>query len=320
MPKRIEYSKGEKIGNRGCTFIEDLPSTRDKFGRSVRQARFTCGVCGKSFVASVAMVRQSKRYCCDDCTCKTKEYHYGDILATSPDLMYIEDAGSNKFNKRLVRVKNCETNEVFVAILSHILDGHLKYGPESCKKPRIEHSAQSRRKYHPGDIIVNPQGERFLYIKEIDYPYCEFRNMDSEITFEGSIHNVMYGVSDGCPTSRGETVVSLALKELGLEYQTQKTFPNLKSDLGYSLRYDFWIPEYNCLMEYDGGQHFFAVPQWGGEEYLQNTKRRDEIKNQYAKDNGYNLIRIPYTDFKKIDTDYISNLLGLLKRGGINVR
>ena len=37
----------------------------------------------------------------------------------------------------------------------------------------------------------------------------------------------------------------------------------------------------------------------------QKTHKNDEIKNQYAKDKNIPLIRIPYTDFDKIDELYI---------------
>lgn len=62
------------------------------------------------------------------------------------------------------------------------------------------------------------------------------------------------------------------------------------------MRYDFYLPDYNTLIEYDGIQHFKNVPYFDkGGESLKSRKARDAIKNKYAEDNGYNLLRIPYT-------------------------
>lgn len=316
MAKKIIYHYGDTVGDKGCTFIKELPSTRDNQGKSVRQGEFTCAICGEPFSANIKMVRMNHRFKCDNCTNKPKEYKYGDILSNNPKIIYLESAGSNKFQKRLAKVQNCETGEIFTTILSGVINGHTKYGPESCKTKRIEHSSQARRQYHPGDTLQNIYGEKFLYIKEIEYPYCQFKNLQENIIFETTIYNVLYGTSDGCPISRGETVIAMMLNKLNLVYQTQKTFPDLKSDEGKSLRYDFWIPSYNCLLEYDGGQHFFAVPKWGGEEYLAAVQRRDKIKNDYAEDKGYNLIRISYTDLKCISVGYIQSLLNNLQQKG----
>lgn len=56
------------------------------------------------------------------------------------------------------------------------------------------------------------------------------------------------------------------------------------------------------LIEYDGSQHYFAKfnSDWNTEENLQKTQIRDNIKNQWCKDNNIPLIRIPYWHFKDL--------------------
>lgn len=69
------------------------------------------------------------------------------------------------------------------------------------------------------------------------------------------------------------------------------------------LPFDFYLPDYNACIEYDGEQHYKPIDFNGmGEEMAEKRfeegKRRDEIKDQYCKNNGIKLIRIPYWKFK----------------------
>ena len=66
-------------------------------------------------------------------------------------------------------------------------------------------------------------------------------------------------------------------------------------------RFDFFVPALKLLIEYDGRQHFEAVNLFGGEVNLADTQRRDQIKNCFAKENGYRLLRIPHWDFQRVD-------------------
>lgn len=72
------------------------------------------------------------------------------------------------------------------------------------------------------------------------------------------------------------------------------------------LPFDFYLPNKNIIIEYDGQHHFKPVTFNGisNEEALKNHKTikyHDELKNEYCKNNGINLIRIPYWEFKNID-------------------
>jgi hypothetical protein len=60
------------------------------------------------------------------------------------------------------------------------------------------------------------------------------------------------------------------------------------------LRFDFYIPEMNICVEFDGIQHFQEVDFFGGEEEFERTKKRDLIKNTFCEISNIKLIRIPY--------------------------
>lgn len=65
------------------------------------------------------------------------------------------------------------------------------------------------------------------------------------------------------------------------------------------LPFDFYIPEQNILIEYDGQHHFEPIKGWGGEEKFKLTQENDQIKNKYCEEKNIKLLRIPYTDSKE---------------------
>lgn len=63
----------------------------------------------------------------------------------------------------------------------------------------------------------------------------------------------------------------------------------------YPLPFDFYLPEYNTCIEFDGEQHFRPIKFFGGDEEFRYRQQNDEIKNNYCAEHHINLIRLPYT-------------------------
>jgi very-short-patch-repair endonuclease len=99
-----------------------------------------------------------------------------------------------------------------------------------------------------------------------------------------------------CPDSGGSKglrhVLSL-LNDLGVSYRREVSFPDLRRK--NPLRFDIYIEEIKLLIEYDGGQHFYEVEIWGGEEGFEERQLHDIMKDGYCISSGYSLWRIPYT-------------------------
>lgn len=119
--------------------------------------------------------------------------------------------------------------------------------------------------------------------------------------------------SCGCLTSfNGEEKISKILQENKIRFERQKIFQNCRfEDTQAFARFDFYLPEYNCLIEYDGIQHY-EPRQFGGcsqeqaEINFEKTQIHDEYKNNWCKKNNIKLIRIPYT---QLDSLTINNLI-----------
>lgn len=120
--------------------------------------------------------------------------------------------------------------------------------------------------------------------------------------------------SCGCvKESHGENKIREILQSNNIKFETQKSFNNFYYlDTKGKPRYDFYLPDYNILIEYDGQQHFMPAYNWETVEDFNKRVERDKIKNQYAIKNNYTLIRIPYTHYNNLcledlllNSDYI---------------
>ena len=98
------------------------------------------------------------------------------------------------------------------------------------------------------------------------------------------------------------------LRSNNILYETQKTFETCRFlDTNALARFDCYITEKKYLIEFDGPQHFFAKgTDWNTEEKFQKTQEHDAYKNQWCRENGIPLIRIPYW---KLDTLCIEDLM-----------
>ena len=110
-------------------------------------------------------------------------------------------------------------------------------------------------------------------------------------------------VSCGCCTqSIGSVNIEQILINNNILYEIEKTFPDCTGKNNVPFRYDFYLPTYHRLIEFDGIQHFKQRDIF---EDLDTIQARDIQKNLYALQNGYDLVRIPYWKQDSITLDTI---------------
>lgn len=113
-----------------------------------------------------------------------------------------------------------------------------------------------------------------------------------------------------CSASTGETMVSSILKEKNIEYEFQKKFDGLVGEGRGQLSYDFYLPKYNTLIEYQGQQHYMIVDAFHAtDETLKKQIHHDDLKREYAKENNISLIEVPYWLTRKKAEKLIANSL-----------
>lgn len=99
-------------------------------------------------------------------------------------------------------------------------------------------------------------------------------------------------------------------KYINTYFIPQKTFDGLIGLGNGILSYDFYIPKYNLLIEYQGEFHDGTAYQQTEEEYIKQIEH-DRRKKNYALVNGYNFLEIWYWEFDEIEeilTNYFNNL------------
>lgn len=101
-------------------------------------------------------------------------------------------------------------------------------------------------------------------------------------------------------TSSLEEHIISVLKKEKIKFQREKTYPDLK--FGY-YRFDFFLPQYNLLIEVDGAQHykFSKIFHKKRQDFLK-AQERDRRKNSYALSHNIPLYRIPYFEIENINT------------------
>lgn len=127
-------------------------------------------------------------------------------------------------------------------------------------------------------------------------------------TFEQTPDSHLKG--QGCPkcnTSKGEDKILKYLKDNNIIHKQEHRFKDCKNK--QQLPFDFYIPELNTCIEFDGIQHFQPVARFGGEKAFQNRVTNDHIKSTYCAINNINLIRIRYDQISQINEILNESLL-----------
>ena len=76
------------------------------------------------------------------------------------------------------------------------------------------------------------------------------------------------------------------------------------------LRPDFWLPDYNLFIEYNGEQHYEDVDYFFDEDFtFEDQQIRDQTLRDYCRKNNIQLLEIPYTEFDKISEILTNTLL-----------
>ncbi len=123
----------------------------------------------------------------------------------------------------------------------------------------------------------------------------------------------------GCPycfqksnISKGEKTIADILTEWNINFIPQFRFEDCKDIL--TLPFDYYLPDNNMCIEYDGEGHYLPIqfnrssPEQAEASY-KSTIKHDQIKNEYCASNNISLIRIPYYDFKNIETILYKELI-----------
>lgn len=101
----------------------------------------------------------------------------------------------------------------------------------------------------------------------------------------------------GCPScksSKGEKIIRDWLVKNNISFEEQKQFVDCKYK--NNLKFDFYLPNLNICIEFNGEQHYKSIEYFGGASDFLRRVKRDKIKNKYCIDNNIKLCVIKYDD------------------------
>lgn len=125
------------------------------------------------------------------------------------------------------------------------------------------------------------------------------------------LDHIRRGIGCGyCTKSIGEDRVETFLKNHNLKYEREYRFTDCVR-VQRPMPFDFYVPDKNTVIEFDGVQHFQAIGKFGGQESFTQTILNDDFKTEYCKNKGINLIRINYKELDKINEILSEKLINL---------
>lgn len=198
----------------------------------------------------------------------------------------------------------CECGDTVIVSRNHLTTGHTK----SCgcfKKDQI--SLANSAKISDGTRFGKLTVIKEAYKRNLQ-TYWKCKCDCGSITCVPTAKlNSGHTQSCGCLASKGELKAINILREKNAICLVHHTFENCRFPWsGHLAEFDIYLPNLNILIEIDGIQHYQSVNHFGGEEEFQIRKKRDAYKNQWCRENGIPLIRIPYW---KLDTLCIEDLM-----------
>lgn len=114
-------------------------------------------------------------------------------------------------------------------------------------------------------------------------------------------------------SSSGEVKIHNILTDYGIPFEEEYEFNDLISSNGRHLRFDFGIFDdegtLECLIEFNGKQHYQSIKKFGGDKGLRRQQYNDNLKRQYCLKHNIKLISIPWYDEDRITYDYLMQLI-----------
>ena len=218
------------------------------------------------------------------------------LKAKNPNVIAVEDYINIKtpiLHKCLIH--NFEWNTSPASVLSGC-------GCPKCRSEKIsQKTLKTHHKYLEEINKINPYVIPLEKYRGANIPILHKCLLDG---YEWNITptNILSGY--GCPQcneSKGERKIRIWLQKNKISYIFQHKYIDCK-DIN-PLPFDFYLPDYNLCIEYDGEQHYKANDYFGGIEKLKIQQKHDKIKNEYCKNNGILLLRIQYYKYKNIEEE-----------------
>lgn len=233
-------------------------------------------------------------YKCPKCADKSKRTSNDDFLEKIPNILEkFELLSEYKTVKEKIKVrcKKC---------------GKIRYmDPHNIERSKVCPSCAGLEKKNHEDFC----NELFQINSDIKV-ISEYKGVDKYVKCKcdicGNIWDARAGhllSGIGCPQcneSKGEREIRHYLAKNGISFEAQKKFSDCIGVGGKHLRFDFYLPDYNTLIEFQGVQHEKPIEIWGGDERFCIQKNNDNIKKRYCLEHKINFLEIKYSELNAV--------------------
>ena len=260
----------------------------------------TCNICGHTWKSTNTDLLNGKA--CSVCTNKTKKTHeqfMQEVNSLNPNVEIL----SQYINAKTKIKRKCTIcGDISFMLPKGILGGICK----GCASQKM-HSLFSKSSEDYEKDFINKYKNYSLIDKYINaHTKIKIIHNKCQKSFMFHPSRIYDKTNHICPycypkNSNGEREIQNYLDKNNIIYIPHKTFFDLKGVNDGFLSYDFYLPDFNILIEFQGIQHYQAVDGMGGEDRFIIQKEHDKRKYNYAKENDIKLIEIPYWDFDSID-------------------
>lgn len=273
--------------------LEILDYKRERFNKkSVVKFLCKCDCGNEKWINASNVIRGISKSCgCGERKSRFGRKHAKDITNQRfGNLITIKDSGIRSQNGSAIWTCRCDCGR-FIDVSS----GDLNRGRiTNCGCKKTHANTNDIRGIKFGKLTVvdidrsreRTKGDKLYWLCE-----CECGN---RVSVNTSCLTSGGTVSCGCnQMSYHEQIIADHLDTMCVNYVRQKRFDGCRNVR--VLPFDFYLPDLNVAIEYDGRQHYEPVNIFGGNIGLEKRKKNDSIKNKYCEDNEIELIRLPYT-------------------------
>ena len=290
---KVKYHPGDIVGDYGLILKEKIPHTR--------KGVFVCPFCKKEFETNITDVARGLT---KSCGC-SKGY-----LVSKNKLQDISGKRFGRLTAIEIAYRNppktywrckCDCGKETIVDINNLTMGTTK----SCGC----YAYESRHNYCRdltgmkfGKLTVVKKSDKRDHAHHVYWDcLCDCGNMK---TISGT-HLLAGDIkSCGCILSYGEQLINKLLSDNNIVFIQQKMFDGCRNvGTNALLKFDFYLPNYNMCIEFDGKQHFFPTGKFADD--FDNIVNRDRIKNKFCLEHGIKLIRIPYFDIEEISLENI---------------
>lgn len=279
------------------------------------QVEYNCDYCGKLFKVKrskydAAMENPDKYlYCSKECAKNVQKPKWKDIVHLFESREYIlksETYIDAKTKLEYVCPKHKDRGSQYITY------NNLKQG-FGCRYCGTERMANSRRLSFDEVKEIFAKHDMILLEQEyknssIPLKYICMHHPEFGVQYM-ALSNAYKQHCPYCNTIKGKDKISHYLLEKNIFFKSQKSYDDLRGIGGGKLSYDFYLPDFNLLIEYQGEQHEHPIDAFGGDKQFMIQQEHDKRKREYANEHGIELLEIWYYDFSNLENILANKIL-----------